>query len=151
MTPPGNPRCVLMTTDTIGGVWNYALELCRGLGTHGVAVVLATMGAPLRECQRAEVGPIENVTLCESVYRLEWMEEPWTDVAAAGKWLTDLEERYSPDVIHVNGYAHGALNWGAPTLLVGHSCVLSWWEAVRDGAAPAQWERYRAAIAAGLA
>jgi hypothetical protein len=37
---------VLMTADTVGGVWTYALELAAGLGEHGVEVAIATMGAP---------------------------------------------------------------------------------------------------------
>jgi glycogen synthase len=151
MTPPGHPRCILMTTDTVGGVWNYALELCRGLGGHGVAVVLATMGPAPREDQRAEVARLGHVTLCESTFRLEWMDEPWDDVARAGEWLLGLERRFRPDVVHLNGFAHGALPWSAPALVVGHSCVLSWWRAVRGGEAPAEWQRYRAAVADGLA
>jgi glycosyltransferase involved in cell wall biosynthesis len=34
---------------------------------------------------------------------------------------------------------------------VGHSCVLSWWEAVLGEPAPAAWERYREAMRRGLA
>ena len=40
------PRKVLMTADTVGGVWTYAVELARGLADRGVEVALATMGAP---------------------------------------------------------------------------------------------------------
>ena len=38
-------RRILMTADTIGGVWTYALEFARALGPHGIEVTLATMGA----------------------------------------------------------------------------------------------------------
>ena len=30
------PRRVLMTADTVGGVWTYAIELARGLAERGV-------------------------------------------------------------------------------------------------------------------
>ncbi len=30
VTGDGKPARVLMTTDTVGGVWGYALELARG-------------------------------------------------------------------------------------------------------------------------
>ena len=33
-----------MTADTIGGVWQYAVDLARGLGEYGVDVTLATLG-----------------------------------------------------------------------------------------------------------
>jgi hypothetical protein len=70
------------------------------------------------------------------------MEDAWEDVRLSGEWLLDLEERIQPDVVHLNGYAHGALPWRSPTLIVGHSCVLSWWEAVKGEPAPPSWDRY---------
>ena len=38
---------VLMTTDTLGGVLQYAVELSLGLAGQGIQVILATMGGPL--------------------------------------------------------------------------------------------------------
>lgn len=139
-----------MTADTIGGVWTYALELARALGPRGVEVALATMGAPLSRAQREEAGRVPNLTLFKSEYRLEWMEEPWSDVRRAGEWLLHLESRLKPDVVHLNGYAHGQLPWRAPTVVVGHSCVLSWWRAVKGEDAPPEWETYRREVARGL-
>src|SRR3954447_24882545 len=109
---------ILMTTDTVGGVWNYCLELAGALEPYGVDVALATMGEPLSAEQRRDVAALARVELFESSYRLEWMPEPWDDVAAAGRWLLDLEHRLRPDVIHLNGYAHGALPWSTPALVV---------------------------------
>jgi glycosyltransferase involved in cell wall biosynthesis len=54
-------------------------------------------------------------------------------------------------VLHLNQFAFGALRFRAPTLVVAHSCVLSWWRAVRGGSAPAHFDRYRHVVAAGLA
>ncbi len=78
------------------------------------------------------------------------MPDCWADVARAGDWLLELEARFAPDIIHLNGYAHGALPWHAPTLVVAHSCVLSWWEAVKGEPAPAEWETYREHVTLGL-
>ncbi|HEY0945440.1 MAG TPA: glycosyltransferase family 4 protein [Opitutaceae bacterium] len=139
-----------MTADTLGGVWTYALELCHGLAAHDIEVVLATMGAPARADQRREAAALGNVLLCESAFALEWMDAPWDDVRAAGDWLLDLEQRFAPDVIHLNGYAHGALPWTAPVLAVGHSCVLSWWRAVKGSDAPAAWRTYADTVRNGL-
>src|SRR5829696_7836189 len=97
---------VLMTADTVGGVWTYALELIRGFAPHGVCVALATMGAPLSRDQWSEINELSNVRVFESGFRLEWMDDPWRDVAAAGKWLLNIAERFNPDVIHLNSYAH---------------------------------------------
>ena len=139
-----------MTADTVGGVWTYAVELARALAARRVEVALATMGAPLSAEQRREGLHTANLELFESRFKLEWMEEPWEDVAGAGEWLLDIEGRVRPDVVHLNGYAHAALAWRAPALVVGHSCVLSWWMAVRGAPAPASWDRYRHEVGRGL-
>ena len=141
---------VLMTADTVGGVWTYALELAAGLGQHGVEVAIATMGAPLTPQQREASEQIPNLEVFESCFKLEWMEDAWEDVAKAGEWLLQLEKQLQPDIVHLNGYVHAALPWQAPTLVVGHSCVLSWWKAVKGEAAPANWDRYREEVRRGL-
>lgn len=141
---------VLMTADTVGGVWTYALDLSRALARHGVEIHLATMGAPVSTSQALEAAGIDGLEVHESSYRLEWMEDPWTDLERASDWLLTLENETQPDVVHLNGYVHGSLPWSAPHLVVGHSCVLSWWNAVRAAPAPATWDRYRQAVTAGL-
>ena len=141
---------MLMTADTLGGVWTYALELSRALAPRGVSVTLATMGAPLTEAQWAEARRIPGLTVEQSTWKPEWMDDPWEDVAAAGEWLLELESRVRPDVVHLNGYCHGTLPWKAPTLMVAHSCDLSWWEAVKGEQAPERYTRYRWEISRGL-
>lgn len=139
-----------MTADTVGGVWTYALELARALARFDVSVDLATMGRLPTSAQKAEAALVANLALHPSAYPLEWMAEPWADVRRAGDWLLDLEARLRPDVVHLNGYAHGHLPWRAPVVVVGHSCVLSWWQAVKGDAAPADWNRYREEVGPGL-
>jgi glycogen(starch) synthase len=146
---PGIKR-ILMTTDTLGGIWTYTLELASALGQHGTEVALAAMGAHLSASQRAEVRRIPALTVFESPFKLEWMADPWQDIGRAGCWMLQLEEATRPDVVHLNSYSYGALPWQTPTLVVGHSCVLSWWEAVKGEAAPDTWQRYRHEIACGL-
>lgn len=143
-------RSILMTADTAGGVWTYSIELARALAAHGIEVLLASMGAPLSGPQREDVLESPNVRVFESGYRLEWMQDPWDDVRRAGDWLLELQAAHRPDVIHLNGYAHGALNWKAPVLITAHSCVLSWWRAVKQEEAPPEWDAYRRAVRAGL-
>src|SRR5438477_1140415 len=151
MLPPANiPQWILMTTDTVGGVWTYSIELVRALAAHDVAVTLATMGAPLSEAQSREAAELGNLEIVQSNFKLEWMQEPWEDVRKAGDWLLEIEERVQPDLIHLNGYAHGALSWSGPVIAVGHSCVLSWWKAVKGQEAPEEWSRYRESVTAGL-
>ncbi|MBC5781623.1 glycosyltransferase family 4 protein [Ramlibacter sp. USB13] len=144
------PR-VLMTADTVGGVWTHAVELARELDARGVRVALATMGAPVAAHQRAALAGCDGVTLFESTFRLEWMQEPWDDVNAAGEWLMALERDVRPDLVHLNQFAFGALPFRAPRLVVAHSCVASWWRAVHAGPAPAEWAPYRHRVQQGLA
>jgi len=138
---------VLMTADNQGGVLGYALDLARALGRRGVRVTVACMGGRLAEAQRREA---EGVTVLESEHRLEWMDDPWEDVALAAAWLLDLEARLRPAIVHVNGLSHAALPFRAPAIAVVHSCVLSWWRAVRGEEAPARYDRYAREARAGL-
>ena len=139
-----------MTADTVGGVWTYAVELAAALAPHGVEVVLATMGGRAADSQKAGAAALPGVRLIDSAFKLEWMDNPWDDVRAAGEWLLALEQQFRPDVVHLNGYVHAQLPWAAPQLVVGHSCVLSWWRAVKGCDAPASWDRYREEVGAGL-
>lgn len=144
------PKRILMSADTVGGVWTYALELARALLPYGIEVALATMGAPLAPEQWKAAQSIPKLEIFESNFKLEWMEDAWEDVRLSGEWLLDLEERIQPDVVHLNGYAHGAFPRRSPILMVGHSCVLSWWEAVKSEPAPPSWDRYRQEVKRGL-
>jgi glycosyltransferase involved in cell wall biosynthesis len=109
------------------------------------------MGPPPDEAQRERVACLRGVSLCSSEYKLEWMQHPWADVDAAGAWLLDLASQFRPDLVHLNGYSHAVLPWNAPTLVVAHSCVYSWWEAVHGEEPPhAQWAEYHARVKNGL-
>jgi glycogen synthase len=151
---------VLMTADPVGGVWTYACELIGALADQRVEVVLATMGAALTAAQRRTVHRLPNAVLAESGFALEWMPEPWRDVDAAADWLLGLEARHAPDVVHVNGFTHAAVSFGAPVLCVAHSCVVTWMRAMRAVRAEhgaehgaelgPEWTEYRARVARGL-
>jgi glycosyltransferase involved in cell wall biosynthesis len=140
-----------MTADSLGGVLQYAGELAGGLAQRGTEVFVATMGAPLRQEQRSALealGP--SVHVLEGRFALEWMPEPWDDVDRAGGWLLEIADRVKPDLVHLNGYSHGALPFCCPTVVVAHSCVLSWWRAVHDEEAPGEYDTYRERVRQGL-
>lgn len=138
-----------MTADGVGGVWQYATDLAEALGELGIEVLLAVMGPALNPDQR-EDAVARGLHIAEGAYRLEWMDDPWDDVADAGAWLLQLEREFAPDIVHLNGYCHAPLPWRAPAIVVGHSCVRSWWRAVHGEAAPASWDRYSRAVRDGL-
>jgi glycogen synthase len=143
------PPTVLMTADAVGGVWSYAVGLCRSLPE--TRFVVATMGPYPRQAQRDAIRELENVTLVESDYPLEWMADGVVDLTESCDWLIGLAQRHEVDVIHVNGYAHARLDIDCPVVVVAHSDVRSWWEAVQKSAAPPEWAGYRRQVMAGLA
>jgi glycogen synthase len=139
---------ILLTADAVGGVFAYALELARGLRAQGIEVVLAVMGPPASDAQRAAARTVPGLVWHEAPYRLEWQDDPWRDVDEAGAWLLQLARAHRVELVHLNGYAHGVLDFGVPKLVVAHSCVLSWWEAVHGSSAPRA--TYRERVRAGL-
>jgi glycosyltransferase involved in cell wall biosynthesis len=149
--PCAPPRRVLMTADAVGGVWHYALDLAGGLSRRGSEILLAVMGDAPGPGQRAAAAALPGVRLVSAPYRLEWMDDAAADIDAAGVWLFTLARRFCPDVIHLNGYAHGHLAWNAPVLVAAHSCVKTWWRAVHGEDPPPPWDDYGDAVARGLA
>ena len=140
---------ILMTADTVGGVWSYALGLCASLPE--LRFILATLGPPPRQTQRAALTRLGNATLAESDFRLEWMAGGQADVAASRRWLGALADRHAVDLVHVNGYAQARLDGPRPVVAVAHSDVLSWWMAVHGEVAPVEWNEYRRQAICGLA
>lgn len=152
MTQPQSamPRLVLMTADTVGGVWHYAVQLADGLARRGIRTVLATMGRAPTATQLDAAAAVPGLLHVHGEYRLEWMPGAEADVERAGGWLLELERQHAPDIVHLNGYCHAALPFAAPKLVVAHSCVRSWWRAVHGVDAPPEWAAYGAGVARGL-
>ena len=117
-----------MTADTVGGVWTYALELAARLAAQVSRWRWRRWARRSGRAARGRRGIPGLERVRERRFKLEWMDDPWDDVARAGDWLLELESAFAPDVVHLNGYGHGALPWRAPIVVVGHSCVLSWWQ-----------------------
>ena len=129
-----------MTTDAVGGVWTNCEELRAQLANRDVEVVLATLGP----------APPPDPRSPHLACRLEWQPDPWDDVRDSGSRLLELAAEVGADLVHLNGFAHGARRWPVPVVVAAHSCVLSWHAAVRGRPAGPEWERYRENVAAGL-
>jgi glycogen synthase len=146
-----SPLNVLMTADAAGGVWTYVSALAAALPPEAATVTVALMGPPADAADRARIEALPHARLHHRPYRLEWMPDPWNDVDRAAAWLLELARDTRADLVHVNGYAHAAVAFDVPALLVAHSCVCSWWRAVKGERAPAEWNEYRRRVRAGLA
>ena len=149
--PPHSVRKVLMTADSVGGVWTYALQLASELGNRGVEVTLVVMGGKPTPDQAREAGAIRNLSLIGTDFRLEWMSDPDSDLVLAGEVLLQFEAEQRPDIVHLNGFYHATLPFKAPILVVAHSCVSSWWRACRRTPLPLEWSAYGERVAAGVA
>ncbi len=145
---------ILLTTDSVGGVWTYTEELSAGLLRAGHRVTLVSLGQRLDEGQRAWVEQMRSplFQLVETEYRLEWMEDAAEDLARSHEFLRELIDRLQPDVLHTSQFAYGNLADILPVLLTGHSDVLSWWEAVHGASAPdtGRLRAYSALVQSGL-
>ena len=141
---------ILMTTDTVGGVWRYSTDLIRSFQGRNIRVLLATMGPLPSEEQREQIRSLPGATLAESAFALEWMPDPWAEVEAAGQWLRELAVDFGADLIHLNGYAHGNLPWERPVISVAHSCVYSWWRSVHECPPTSEWSVYKSRVQQGL-
>lgn len=148
MTPPPH---VLMTTDAVGGVWRYALDLAEGLCRRGGRVTLALLGPPPDQAQRIEAAAIEDLALLDTGLALDWLAPDAATVMRAGGAIARLAAQHGVDLVHLNGPAPAAgATYGLPVLAACHSCVATWWHAVRgDTPLPADLAWRRALVAEG--
>jgi glycogen(starch) synthase len=144
------PLRIMMTADTVGGVWSYAMELCRALEPLNVHFYLVTTGRPLQSWHRADLAALKQVTLFETDFTLEWMDSPWKNIDSSGEWLLRLADELQPNLVHLNEYSYAGLPWKAPVLVVAHSDVFSWWLAVKRCYPPAEWNEYFRRVFRGL-
>lgn len=143
---------VLVTADTLGGVWTYARELVSGLAKRGARVTLVSFGEIPGEEMTRWLDGLAGVEFRPTAFRLEWMQDAEDDLAASAEYLAAVVRETRPDVLHLSQYYYGALPVDVPKVVVAHSDVVSWWVAVH-GQEPREsvWSRwYREAVARGV-
>jgi phosphatidyl-myo-inositol alpha-mannosyltransferase len=145
-------RCVFMTVDAVGGVWTYALDLARGLARRGIETRLAVLGPSPSKTQLAEASAIPRLELIDTGLALDWTADHPREIAAAAAHLKHLAGISGADLVHLNGPAlAGASRWPMPLVVAIHSCVATWWRAVRTGHMPRDFVWRTRATASGLA
>lgn len=123
---------ILLTTDAIGGVWTYSLALAEALATAGLRISLAVLGPA--EPSHIELPARPNVTVIKTDLPLDWLVAGTSDLSAITRALRDIAQSLAPDVIHLHAPAlAGASPWPAPLVVTAHSCVATWWRAVKAG------------------
>jgi len=143
---------VLVTTDTVGGVWTYTRELVAGLIRHGVQVTLISFGEIPTPRQSLWMDGLHGLDYRPTAFRLEWMQGAQTDVEHSLRYLEAVICEVRPDLLHFNQYCYGSVGADIPRVVVAHSDVVSWWLAVHGEEPPlSPWLRwYREVVSRGL-
>jgi glycosyltransferase involved in cell wall biosynthesis len=139
---------LLLVTDSVGGVWVYSLELARALRPFGIETVLAVMGPPPNEAQRKECS---DFRLIETGLPLEWLDAKPEQIRRAGEKMGALADREGADLVQTCSAALLAdVRFNQPCIAVQHSCVASWWAAVRRTPMPFDFQWRRELVDSGL-
>ncbi|HEX2724839.1 MAG TPA: glycosyltransferase family 4 protein [Beijerinckiaceae bacterium] len=126
-----------MTADAVGGVWQYALDLARGLADHEVETTLAVLGPAPAQDQMAAASSVPGLRLVPTGLPLDWTAATPVEVAGAGAAIAALAEDAAPDIVHLNSAALAAgARFPAQLVIACHSCVATWWNTVHDEPLP---------------
>ncbi len=130
------PLRILITVDAVGGVWRYAADLAQGLTRRGAACLLVGMGP------RGDAGsPPGSPDLVWIDQPLDWLVEDEAALDNIPSTLSALAREWRADLLHLNLPSQAVgLPEDLPVLVASHSCVPSWWEAVRGTALPPAWQ-----------
>lgn len=133
----GRPATILMTVDAVGGVWRYAMDLARGLQGELAFVFVGLGPRPSRE-QATEAQRLGTLVWTDEP--LDWMVEDEADLAGVTHAIEHLAREHRADLVHLNLPSQAAgIAVDVPVIVVSHSCVVSWWRAVRAGPLPHGW------------
>ena len=143
---------VLVTADTVGGVWTYTRELVAGLTRHGLQVTLISFGDIPSLRQSAWIEGLHGLDYRPTAFRLEWMQGAERDIEQSARYLEAVIREVRPDLLHFNQYCYGSVAADVPRIVVAHSDVISWWISVHgEEPPPSPWLRwYRQVVSRGL-
>jgi glycosyltransferase involved in cell wall biosynthesis len=144
-------RKVFMSVDAVGGVWTYALDLATALASQNVEIELAVLGPPPSETQRARAAGVPGLRLSVTGLALDWTAKTEAELERIACELRAAARACGADLVHLNAPAHaGLVRWDLPLVVAAHSCVATWWRAVRCGPLPSDLAWRAARTAAGM-
>jgi len=95
--------------------------------------VLAVLGPPPSRAQAEATQAIGGVTLVDTRLPLDWLAASAASVECAGNAVDKLAERYEVDLIQLNAPGLAAdVKFSRPVIAVAHSCLATWWSAVKE-------------------
>ena len=147
----GPVQRLLVTTDAVGGVWRYAVDLAGGLAARGIGTVLAVIGPAADSTQRKEAEAVPGLRLVQTGLPLDWTAESPDALAHASQKLGALAALTGVSGVHLHAPALvGGHPWPVPVVAVAHSCVATWWRTMRGGDMPEDFRWRSDAAVAGL-
>lgn len=139
MLRPGLKR-ILLTLDSMGGVWRYTLDLARALQRNKIECFGLGFGP--------RPSPEHTKDAAEAGLQLEWNPLPldWQDggIAALAQTrgaILSHARRLQVDALHLDRLAlpHLSLR-DFPQIVTAHSCLPTWWKALRpNDELPSAW------------
>ncbi|URD60793.1 glycosyltransferase family 4 protein [Sphingomonas sp. KRR8] len=137
-------RRLLLTTDAVGGVWTYSLDLAREVAAQDDMVVLLAVLGPAPNAEQLDAAAaIPGLQLIDTGLPLDWTAGSAEEVRAAANALALLAEQSGADLVQIHAPALALASYPVPVITVVHSCVATWWSAIRSGSLPADlaWRR----------
>ncbi len=123
-----------MTTDSVGGVFQHAVDLARGLAPLGFETVLAVLGPRMDSAQRRAAASVARVV--ETNLPLDWLAQSGAQLHRASAELATVARDSRASVVHLNTPGLATELFEAPVVVASHSCLATWWQSVRGGALP---------------
>lgn len=142
---------ILVTTDAVGGVWRYSIELAREFAARNIEVVLAILGPAPGPAQRQEAATMRGLRLMPTALPLDWLADTPDQVEHSAHMLAAIARQVGADSVQLHAPALvGHACWPMPVVAVAHSCVGTWWRAVRGGPLPSDLAWRAEATRAGI-
>ena len=148
---------LLITTDTVGGVWTFTEELTASLLQGGHVVSLVSFGRESSAAQQTwadlqKTTYADSFNYTSSEAPLEWMQDNETAFEQGEAVLHTAAARFRPDLLLSNQFCFGATALPLPRVVAAHSDVLSWARAAKPSALESTpWlNRYTVLVQRGL-
>lgn len=141
------PRRVLLTLDAVGGVWRHVVDLAGGLRDAGFACRLLGFGPePDAARIRAEGRRLAGIEMAWTGQPLDWLADRPQALDGIPRLIEREARAWRADLLHLGLPSQAAgidREWSV--LVAAHSCMPTWWRAVRGTSLPDEW-RWRRAL-----
>ena len=142
-------RRILLTTDAVGGVWRYTIDLATALDDAGHACLVLGAG-PEPDPSRLVECEWRNSRVLWTNHALDWTEQTDDARYAARADLERHARDWRAEILHLHSPSNAAgVARDLTVVAVAHSCHPTWWQAAGQGPMPDAWHVTRDRTRAG--